>query len=161
LFGALGVGLVFLAGTRWFGPRVGTLAALFLALDGLWFGLSRLGTSDIFLSVFVLAGFLAWSRWVDGPGSVRWLVLTGVCLGLALATKWSALPALGLLGLATAVLARRSARDQGWRGRTRALAQVTFAMALVPAAVYLTSYGQFFAMGYGAGRWLELQQQMW
>jgi dolichyl-phosphate-mannose-protein mannosyltransferase len=114
---------------------LGCVAGLLLALDGLQFVLSRLALLDIFLALFVLCGVSCvvndrfWqrerlARLVPGPitderswGPVRallfrpWLLAGGVCWGLALGTKWTAiypLAAFGLLSWLWSAGARRS-----------------------------------------------------
>lgn len=70
-------------------------------------------------------------------------VLAGVAFGLAIATKWSGLLALGAAGLLT--LGWELAWRQRWLGRWNAdlgrmVASVLVALVLVPAGVYLASY---------------------
>ncbi|GEP33912.1 phospholipid carrier-dependent glycosyltransferase [Nocardioides szechwanensis] len=94
---------------------LGCVAGLLLSLDGLHFVLSRLALLDIFLAFFLLCGvhcvvadrdhyrarLAAAVEAGDGVpatgwGPVRpvlfrpWLVLAGVCFGLAIGTKWTA-----------------------------------------------------------------------
>ncbi|MDP8977385.1 MAG: hypothetical protein M3N17_02185, partial [Actinomycetota bacterium] len=76
----------------------------------------------------------------------RWLA--GVALGLALATKWSAVLAVGTAGLL--VLGGELARRRTATGRVLpavapVLASVVVTLAVVPAAVYVLSYGVWFA----------------
>jgi dolichyl-phosphate-mannose-protein mannosyltransferase len=114
---------------------LGCVAGLLLSLDGLQFVLSRLALLDIFLALFVLCGVSCvvndrfWfrarlARLVPGQvtderawGPVRavllrpWLLAGGVCWGLALGTKWTAiypLAAFGLLSWLWSAGARRS-----------------------------------------------------
>src|SRR5205807_2012967 len=89
---------------------LGCIAGLLMSLDGLEFVLSRSGILDIFLMFFVLAAFgcILIDRDVSraqlaagvarrqggqlGPrfGIRKWRVAAGICLGLAVATKWNA-----------------------------------------------------------------------
>jgi dolichyl-phosphate-mannose-protein mannosyltransferase len=101
---------------------LGCVAGLLLSFDGLHFVLSRLALLDIFLAFFVLCGVACivndrdWHRarmaaLVEGPitrdgwGPVRgllfrpWLTLGGVCFGLALGTKWTAIYPLAVFGI--------------------------------------------------------------
>ena len=125
------------AGARMTGSTLlGCVAGLLLRLDGLHFVLSRLALLDIFLAFFMLCAVPAWSstatgtapswpRLVPRPGDrppdawgpVRgllfrpWLLASGVCLGLAVGTKWTALyplAAFGILAWLWSAGARRS-----------------------------------------------------
>lgn len=118
---------------------LGLVAGLLLTFDGLHFVLSRLALLDIFLAFFLLSAVTClvvdrdWHRArmaravaVDGAdglvatrswGPVRpllvrpWLLLGGVCFGLALGTKWTAafpLAAFGVLVWLWSAGARRS-----------------------------------------------------
>ncbi len=101
---------------------LGCVAGLLLSFDGLHFVLSRLALLDIFLAFFLLCGVACvvndrdWHRdrlatLVDGPvptdgwGPIRgvlvrpWLLAGGVCFGLALGTKWTAIYPLAAFGL--------------------------------------------------------------
>ena len=102
---------------------LGCVAGLLMSLDGLEFVLSRTGILDIFLMFFVLAAFgcvvvdrdVSRARLADGVarreggqlgprfGIRRWQVAAGVCLGLAVATKWNA--AWYIVGLAALIIA--------------------------------------------------------
>lgn len=91
---------------------LGVLAGVLLALDGISLVMSRVALLDIFLQLFVLAGFAAlvvdrdqlrarlgrlYAAGVDLSaemprlGPRPWRLLGGVLLGLALAVKWSGL----------------------------------------------------------------------
>ncbi len=113
---------------------LGCVAGLLLSLDGLHFVLSRLALLDIFLAFFLLCAVSClvidrdWcrarmARLLDGReshddwGPVRpllfrpWLVLAGVCFGLAIGTKWTAavpMAAFGILVWLWSAGARRS-----------------------------------------------------
>ena len=99
---------------------LGCVAGFLLMFDGLHFVLSRLALLDIFLAFWLLCAVACivndrdWhraklARLMDEPranawGPIRpllfrpWLILGGVCFGLALGTKWSAVYPLAALG---------------------------------------------------------------
>lgn len=162
LFGVLGILVTYFLALALTGSRtVGALAGGMLLLDGLYLVESRTGMSNLFLLVFTNAALLAFS-WVlaqplaqSGPS----LVATGAMLGLAIATKWSAVALAGLIALA-----------YGWRGwRERrglprecaaGLARGALALGAVPLGIYLLSYGHFFLSGYGWSDFVALHQTM-
>ncbi|GIH77188.1 dolichyl-phosphate-mannose--protein mannosyltransferase [Planobispora longispora] len=156
---------------------LGCLAGLLLALDGLHFVLSRTALLDIFLMLFVLAGFAClvvdrdrararladWyvsSRLTeDGPwlGMRPWRIAAGVMLGAACAVKWSGiffLLAFAVMSLVWDAGARRAVGLR--RPYTGALGKdaptALFAMSLVPAATYVASWAGWFATPNGWGR---------
>ncbi|MFC5177791.1 dolichyl-phosphate-mannose--protein mannosyltransferase [Nocardioides taihuensis] len=100
---------------------LGCVAGLLLMFDGLHFVLSRLALLDIFVAFWLLCavacvvndrdwfraklGRLAPDGVTSGFGPVRgllfrpWLLLAGICFGLAIGTKWTALYPLAAFGL--------------------------------------------------------------
>lgn len=163
LAGTLTVLTTYLLGLRLFRWRgAAALAALLLAVDGLAFVMSRITMLDAFVALFVVVGFWLllvdrdrqWAQLPDhdapvGPPRLghphRWLA--GLVFGLALATKWSALLAIGAAGLFVAGV------ELAWRRRwtgspwTRVWAPalgVLGALVLVPAVVYVASYSGWF-----------------
>ena len=152
------------------------LAGLLLCLDGLHFVQSRVGMLDVFVAFWVLASFASLvadrdavrrrlARTPDdglvghGPrlGLRPWRLLAGVCLGAAVATKWSALyyvAVLVLLAFAWEVGARRTA---GVRSPVRATvmrsaAPLLATLLVLPAALYLLSWVGWFAGDQGYDR---------
>jgi dolichyl-phosphate-mannose-protein mannosyltransferase len=114
---------------------LGCVAGLLMCFDGLEFVLSRLALLDIFVTFWLLCAVAAlvndrdWyrarmaKRLPDGVGAGRgfgpvrgllfrpWMLVAGVCFGLAVGTKWTALypmAAFGLLAWAWSWGARRS-----------------------------------------------------
>jgi dolichyl-phosphate-mannose-protein mannosyltransferase len=157
---------------------LGCTAGLLMALDGLEFVLSRTGILDIFLMFFVLAAFgcvlidrdvsraqLA-ARLARGPGAAggsgprlgirRWRVAAGICLGLAVGTKWDA--AWYILGLAALSIAwdtgaRRMAGVTSFiRGALRDALWLPVTFIVIPLAVYLASWSGWFATRTGYDR---------
>jgi dolichyl-phosphate-mannose-protein mannosyltransferase len=152
---------------------LGCLAGLLMSLDGLEFVLSRSGILDIFLMFFVLAAFgcLLIDRDVSraqlaegvarrqggqlGPrfGIRRWRVAAGICLGLAVSTKWNAAWYIaGFAALITAwdIGARRAAGLKSFvRGGLRETRWLPVTFLAVPLAVYTASWSGWFATSTG------------
>jgi dolichyl-phosphate-mannose-protein mannosyltransferase len=166
---------------------LGCVAGLLLALDGLEFVLSRTAILDILVMFWVLAAFgllvidrdrarerlAAAAVAVSGPVSdaasgplgdggprlgIRWLrVLAGVCLGAAVACKWSGIWyifAFAGLAIAWDLGARRAAGfGSGLSGVLRSDAKwLPVWFGLAPLAVYAASWSGWFASPYGYDR---------
>lgn len=162
IFGALGIGIFFVLARTLFDRQVGFTATTLLLLDGLWFVQSRTAMNDIFLVCFLLLAYLAFYHYLSRTDNSRWryLWLTGVALGLAVATKWSGLYSFALM---TLIAAGREARLYFMRQHDaplRALLMVGGALVVVPGAFYIGGYIQYFSMGYTWPEWRELQRQM-
>ena len=164
--GSLLVLITYFIGLRLFRRRgVAALAAFFVAIDGLALTMSRISMLDIFLALFVAMGvwFLLIDRdrmWADLPPlsaeptgrlprrSHGWRWMAGLAFGLALATKWSALPAIGGAGifvLASELLWRRRVSGSLWTGWWRIVVSGLLTLVAVPLLVYVVSYtGWFF-----------------
>jgi len=108
VFGAALVGIIYLfAATLFPRRRVAVLAAAFVAFDGMSYVMSRIAMNDIYVAVFIVAGYaFFWQIWSGRWGRSAWWVLplVGVLIGLAAATKWVGWYA--LIGLWVLVLAR-------------------------------------------------------
>ncbi|MQA02984.1 MAG: phospholipid carrier-dependent glycosyltransferase [Streptosporangiales bacterium] len=149
---------------------LGCLAALLLTFDGLEFVQSRVALLDIFLMFWILAAFACLvadrdharrrlARLVErhgagdfGPwlGIRGWRIAAGVCLGLAVGTKWSGLwtvAAFGLLTFFWDVGARRAAGvKRPFLGALKLDSAPAFASIVVLAAfVYVASWWSWFA----------------
>lgn len=102
LSGFLDVGailLVFLLGRRLFGEWVGAFGALFYALTVLSIQHSHFYTTDITLNFFILLTIFCATEIIRAPGA-RNGFLTGAAIGLALASKFSAAPAVAVVPVA-------------------------------------------------------------
>lgn len=162
LFGVLGVFVTyFLARSLTGSQGVAALAAGLLLVDGLFVVESRTGMSNLFLLVFANAALLSSSRVLAVPPSRVMLPLlaTGAMLGLAMATKWSAVALFGLGGVAYCWRAWRI-----WRDSRQDLASYLrwspVAFGVIPLAIYLASYGHFFWLGHGWSDFIDLHRSM-
>lgn len=176
LAGIASVALAVLIGRMLFGHIFyGAAAGLFLAVDGIHIVMSRIAILDIFLSFWVLAGFGALlldreshrSRlaraaaielhahggyrdvWGARTGVRWWLLVAGICLGMATGVKWSGvyfLAVFGLLAVAWNITARRAAGIRLWVGAGVVRDGVPAFITLVPTAVltYLATWIPWF-----------------
>nr|WP_255596055.1 phospholipid carrier-dependent glycosyltransferase [Cellulomonas sp. C5510] len=173
--GTLAVLMVARIGRRLFASTaLGTLAGLFLAVDGEGIVHSRTGLLDGFLMVFALAAFGALLLDRDqarrrlaartaavldsgaplglGPrlGWRWWRFAAAVLLGLAIGTKWSGLYVLavfGLLSVAWDATARRTVGVRRWPLAALWRDAVPAALVMVPTAalVYVATWWSWFA----------------
>lgn len=164
--GTLLVLATYLIGLRLFRRRgVAALAAFLLSIDGLAFTMSRIAMLDIFLALFVAIG--VWLLLLDrdtmwaGIDALpadpqrplpkrprRWRWLAGVAFGLAVATKLSAVLAIGGAGLfvlASELAWRRRVSGSPWTGWWRIVPSGLATLVLVPMVIYVLSYAGWFA----------------
>jgi dolichyl-phosphate-mannose-protein mannosyltransferase len=159
LLGTLCTPLIGLVARRIFrDDRIALIAALLWACDPLVIDFSRQGINDIYLAFFPLAGIYLVYRYRES-GSQGWLLGSGICFGLGLASKWSCLfPLLVTFSLLTVDIRREDVRSAWER-----LARQCHAAALllvVPALVYLVTFLPWFGRGYSLAEWPALQRSM-
>jgi len=161
---------------------LGCVAGLLLALDGLEFVMSRTALLDIFVMFWVLAAFgcLVVDRDVyrerlaralpAHPGEDHapytgfrwWRLAAGVCLGLAVGSKWNGvwfIPAFGAMSFAWDVGARRAAGFK-WGvdpALGRDLGGLAGAFVLAPLLAYLATWTGWFATSSGYDRQWAVQ----
>ena len=142
LLGAAMIVLIALIAHRLFRNSYLTIAAsALMAMDGLALVHSRTALLDIYLSFFVLlATYLFLTRW-------HWWA--GIALGLAVATKWSALYYLALFGL---VALYRAFNHNTGRNLIKPTLKTVAQYALIPFSIYITSWAGWFISGRGWAR---------
>ncbi|WCO68223.1 glycosyltransferase family 39 protein [Iamia majanohamensis] len=119
------------------------LAAGLVAADGVAVTMSRIGMLDGIQAGLVAAGAL--TSVLDRQSSRRrWRWVTGALLGAAVAVKWSSAPVL-VVAVGVALLSDTAGRVGDRRAWTSAVKASVAPLVLVPAAVYLLSYGAWFA----------------
>lgn len=162
IWGALGVGVMYGLGRVLFDRTTAVLGAGLLLIDGLWFVQSRTAMNDVYLVTWIMLAYLLFGVYLQTASRRRWwwLLGAGTAIGLAVATKWSALYSYGLLGLVAGLRELRIVLKHE-RELPGALGALVAAFILLPAAMYIGSYVQFFAMGWSFQNWRDLQYQMW
>jgi dolichyl-phosphate-mannose--protein O-mannosyl transferase len=147
-------------------------AGLLMAFDGLHLVLSRTALLDIFLLLFVLAGFgcvlldREWrARRTSGPAVPWWLLGAGLCLGLATAVKWSGawfLPVYGVLLLAGDASARRAAGVPApWRHTVHGTGPWLLGGLALAAGAYLATWTGGFTSGGSLSGLLTRHREIW
>ena len=99
LFALLTALLIFLFVRRRIGPSWAALGGLLFLTLPLIVKLSVTVYVDLGLVFFTTAALFSVATWLEDTGRTRWLVLAGVCSGLALATKYNALVSFLVLSL--------------------------------------------------------------
>ncbi len=141
---------------------VGVLALM--ALDFLHFTESRLGQVDSFLVLFMTGMYYFMYRYYecmerDGGGN-GWgfLAGSGLCMGLAVACKWSGLYGAVGLALIWAIVVVRAIRRKRltWRDAWRTCGLCCLFFVLIPAAIYVTSYIPYVVFDRDMGFWERL-----
>lgn len=164
LFGFGIIVLIYFIALKLFRNRLAALLATFVAAtDGLLLVMSRIAMNDSFLVFFSLAALLAFLY--------NRKLLMSLCLGLAVASKWTGMYAIGILGilyLAQLILDIKT-KQANLRQLAIRLLTIPIWFLAIPAAIYLASYIPFF-LGHHSppdqhwNNWqtfVELQKQMW
>lgn len=162
IFGTISVGLVGLFAYQLTGKyRVSILSMTLMSFEGLHLVMSRIAMNDIFFVTFILATFCAyWHAQLTQSKTPfnRWFLFSGILLGAALASKWTALYAFGIIGLDQLVrwlwIEKRIPNPQEFVFKA-------FAFGVLPVATYLASYIHMFSLGFDWAFFTELQRQMW
>jgi len=139
LAGVVGVALLWLLLRRW-GRWPALVAALFLAVSPAAVYYSRYFVQETLLVTFTLGTMAAGLQWWR-RGGTAWAAVTGLCAGLMLATKETAL-VFALAAIVALGASRRpgSGRQIAWRE-----AGVAGGAALFVAALFYSSFGANFA----------------
>jgi dolichyl-phosphate-mannose--protein O-mannosyl transferase len=147
---------------------LGCIAGLLMSMDGLAVVMSRTALLDGILAFFVLAAFACLvvdrdkcrERLAEGlpPSRLRpWRLAAGLCLGLAVGTKWSAVPFMAAFGVMTVLWDAGARRAIGERRPLlttlrRDAAPAFASLVILPIGVYLVSWSGWLATGGGWSR---------
>lgn len=159
LLGTLCTPLIGLVTRRIFNDnRIALIAAFLWACDALVIDFSRQGINDIYLAFFPLAGIYLAYRFRE-TGNQGWLLGCGVCFGLGLASKWSAL--FPLLVTFTLMMVVIHTEIKGtFREHLVRYCHAGLLLLIVPLLVYLLTFLPWFGRGYSLAEWPALQRSM-
>ena len=137
--------IVFLTAREMFGTTAGFVALGLLVFDPTLLAHGALVTTDVIQACFLLASIYAFYRYVKAP-SVSRLAITGLAVGLALASKHSAVLVFPmLLMLAGIEVFRRRSADMGSQDsigkRTARLGAGLLIIGLISVGILWGSYG--------------------
>jgi dolichyl-phosphate-mannose-protein mannosyltransferase len=162
-FGVGVIALTYFLSLSLFKSQTTALLAAFVATcDGLLLAQSRIGMNDIYVTVFILLSlwcywqFVLYSQKALTLRSRWWLLLAALATGLSVATKWSGVFLLGIFGLFELI----RAFSDFW-AFLRRLPFLFLAFLVIPAGVYVLSYGQFWLQGHTIAQFIELHNQIW
>ena len=137
----------------WFSSRTAMaslLTGLFVATNFLLFVHSRIAMLDVFMVAFLMVALWMFASAVRENETGRWrLALCGVALGLAMASKWNAIPIAVLPGLAFLVARWKAERrrlvlsTRGWPVAGISLWEAAIWLGLLPLAVYAATFWPF------------------
>ena len=131
VFDTASVFLIYLIGARLYSRRIGVLAAAFTALSVLLIQHAHFFVVDSFANTFILAGIYFAVRAMD-QGRLLHYILFGVALGMAVASKISAVPLAGVIVLASVVRLWGPEERPEWRRE--------FGRLVLAAAVSLVTF---------------------
>jgi dolichyl-phosphate-mannose-protein mannosyltransferase len=136
--------------------RAALLASVLILSDGVYLVQSRIAMTNIFAVLFQLGAALFVVRAVTrDPLPAGDMVAAGLCLGLALSTRWTSLWAAGFLGLT--LLATRRLRLL----RLRELGLTALAFVALPVALYVLSYVPWMRQGHALSELIPHQVAIW
>jgi predicted membrane-bound dolichyl-phosphate-mannose-protein mannosyltransferase len=141
LLGVASVFLVYLLAVEIFKDKlVGLLSAGVFSLDGLALVMSRIGMNDSYILFFTLLSIYFFLKKKDS--------FSALAFGFALASKWSTIWAIPILGIL-------------WLKRKNKFRLSLLWFLLLPPAIYLLTYLPMFLTGHSLSVWWDMQQQMW
>ena len=159
LLGTLCTPLIGLVARRIFKDnRIALIAAFLWASDALVIEFSRQGINDIYLAFFPLAAIYLFYRYKES-GKHGWLIGAGICFGLGLASKWSALFPL-LVTCALWIVCIHKETDCTVKERIARYLHATVLLLMLPVLVYLLTFMPWLSRGYSLSEWPALQRSM-
>lgn len=146
LFGAAAAVLTYLLALSASGSRkTATMAGLLIATDPLHIAISRFNFDEIYSAAFFLAAVVLF-QWHKQRSS--WLILSAICVGCAMATKWYYFPAWFLLYL-LALHEHKNYRTPS------SIIFISSAYLLIPFSIYTLVFYNWFGRGYFFSEFIE------
>ncbi len=160
LFGAICIPLTGVVARKFTSDdRTALLAAFLMAIDPLAIDFSRQAINDVYLAFFPLLGLYMAFRFMETGGRLQ-LIGSGICFGLGLASKWSAIFPL-LVTLAMLINNLYDKTGCSIRNRVSGCIHAVVLLTILPVTVYLLTFIPWFGRGYSMTEWLTLQKSMY
>ncbi len=141
---------VFLLAYLLFGPMAAIFASTVIAFENLTFAMSRIAMNDVFITFFTICAFIFMARYLKKSSRIN-LVSTALFLGLAVSSKWTGFYTIGVIFLIILI----------FQFKTKRLSFNLLLLIVIPFAIYLLSYGQFWLQGHTASDFINLNKQIW
>ena len=150
IFGTAIIPATFVLAYILFGPVAAIFASTVIAFENLTFVMSRITMNDIFVTFFIVVSFI-FAYLYFREKSLKYLILTGLFLGFAVASKWTGLYAIAaVFGFIT------------WQNfRKGEFYFKSLLLLVIPLLIYLASYGQFWIQGHSIKQFIDLHKQIW
>jgi len=155
--GTLVIFLIYLLTQKLFkNTQTSLLAATIASLDGLLLTQSRIAMNDIFLVAFMLTALIFYLQFVDKK-RYKYLIFSGLFVGISLSTKWSGIFLLPVIGI-----------SEGFRlaNKKKPIFSLKYVLlffssfVLIPILIYTLSFTQFFLQGHTTQQFAELHNQI-
>lgn len=150
LCGVLLIPLIyFFARSLFYSRRAGFFAAFLLTFEFMHFSISRVAIIEPIVTLLLVAEYFSLWQYLKKRSysfAGGWFLLAGICFGLALSVKWSALFSLvAVLPTITIAEYRMSKTELGFRfGRVLILLAIVW--MIIPVSIYILSYAPYFFM---------------
>lgn len=151
--------------------KYAVIAALILALDFLHFSMSRICTIDTYVAFLILLSYFCTYQYLtlafkpektNNRKKRTYLILTGVFIGLTIASKWNG--AFGLVGVAIIylyILIKKQIKNRNIKVLCKEIGMYIVFLLFIPITIYLLSYlPSFIAKGESYSLKDVLQQQV-
>lgn len=133
-----------------FGPWVAVFASTVIAFENLTFVMSNITMNDVFITFFTIVAFIFAALYAK-RNKTSDLILTSIFLGLSVASKWSGLYAIGTI-IVYLVIVDFLRKKINFK---------LLLLVIIPAVIYLGSYGQFWLQGHSISQFIDLNKQIW
>jgi dolichyl-phosphate-mannose--protein O-mannosyl transferase len=150
---------------------IAILAAFLASLDGLLLVQSRIAMNDIHVTFFILLSFylylIALEKTRRTSLAAAWLpwLKVGGALGLAVATKWTGLFAVGIVAVSETSRAiwyySHTKHKPSLKLQLTSALRWVFCFFLVPSLMYVASYAQMFIQGKDLTHFWQLHREIW
>lgn len=150
--GILMVGAIYILAKMLFKKtKYGVIAAIIMAIDGMHFVQTRIGTVDTFLVLFIMLEYIFMYKYILEKGKpIRkrlWLLFwSGLFMGMSISIKWSgAFSAIGLAAIFFINLIIEIKENKKWtkENTTTILCCIVF-FIVIPILIYVLSYIPFY-----------------